>query len=442
MVTLKDKLSHLNYTQACRLLGSRGKQLILAGGKLDIDLFEQVRLNSKQFSMKLENATVAITLDSTKRRRLNIRCSDCSAACEHQGAALSLILEEKLSLGLSAPPPERIPIESLSEEALIKQAVDDRNQRAQTEKMRLKSMNPRQLWTDYIITSYASGKSYRIALRGWEFGESYCSCPDFRKNSIGTCKHILYALNKARRKFSKAVRKTPAEITEICVYLHYGRRLQLDLLVPEDLAPEIADYLAPFKGKRIQNIKKLIHGLRRVEGLGVPVTIYPDAEEHINQKLFQERVAETVAGIRKDPKNHPLRKTLLRTELLPYQLDGVAFAVGAGRAVLADDMGLGKTIQGIGVAELLSRHASVSKVLEICPASLKSQWRFEIERFSNRSSSLVLGSAKERSAQYDSESFFTVCNYEQVLRDFLSIERVRWDLIILDEGQRIKNWEA
>ena len=38
--------------------------------------------------------------------------------------------------------------------------------------------------------------------------------------------------------------------------------------------------------------------------------------------------------------------------------------------------------------------------------------------------------------------FFTVCNYEQVLRDFLCIERVKWDLIILDEGHRIKNWEA
>jgi SNF2 family DNA or RNA helicase len=120
-------------------------------------------------------------------------------------------------------------------------------------------------------------------------------------------------------------------------------------------------------------------------------------------------------------------------------LDGIAFAAGAGRAVLADDMGLGKTIQGVGVAELMSRHAAVSKVLVICPASLKSQWRIEIERFSHRSCQLILGSAKERPAQYDSDSFFTVCNYEQVLRDFLSIERVKWDLIILDEAQRIKN---
>src|SRR5437763_15917726 len=35
-----------------------------------------------------------------------------------------------------------------------------------------------------------------------------------------------------------------------------------------------------------------------------------------------------------------------------------------------------------------------------------------------------------------------ICNYEQVLHDILSIERVNWDLISLDEGQRIKNWEA
>ena len=44
--------------------------------------------------------------------------------------------------------------------------------------------------------------------------------------------------------------------------------------------------------------------------------------------------------------------------------------------------------------------------------------------------------------QYANDCFFTVCNYEQVLRDILAIEGVAWDLIILDEGQRIKNWES
>lgn len=442
MITLKDKLSHLSYTQACKLLGPQGKQLILEGGKYDVNLFEQITLNSERFSLSLENAEVSITLGDGNRQRLNLQCNVCSGSCAHQGAALSLILEEKLALGLSAPPPERVPMESLSEEVLVGQAVAERRERAQTEKMRLKSFNPRELWTDYVITNKASGKSYRIALRGWQPGESYCSCPDFRKNTLGTCKHIIHALDKVSKKFRKTVRETPAKNRGICVYLRYGRRLRLGILLPDDLEPGISKYLAPLRGKSIQNVKDLIRRIRRVEGLGADVTIYPDAEEYINHKLFQERMTETVAEIRKDPDNHPLRRSLLKTELLPYQLDGVAFAAGAGRAILADDMGLGKTIQGIGVAELLSCHISICKVLVICPASLKSQWRIEIKRFSKRSCQLVLGSAKERPAQYDSDNFFTICNYEQVLRDFLSIERVRWDLIILDEGQRIKNWEA
>ncbi len=127
---------------------------------------------------------------------------------------------------------------------------------------------------------------------------------------------------------------------------------------------------------------------------------------------------------------------------MPYQLDGIAFAVGAGRAILADDMGLGKTIQGIGVAALLKREANISRVLVVCPASLKSQWRSEIHKFSDFDCQLVIGASDSRAAQYDNDSFFTVCNYEQVLRDVLHIEAVPWDLIILDEGQRIKNWEA
>ena len=442
MLTLKDKLSHLSYVQACRLLGPQGKQLILEGGKYDIDPFEQVTLNNRRFSLNLSDARVDIFLDPQKNQRFNIQCSACPVVCEHQGAALSLILEEKLTLGLSAPPSERTPMESLSDEALVREALADRSQRAQSEKMRLRSLDPQNLWTDYILTSHVSGKSYRIALRGWELGESYCSCPDFRKNTLGTCKHIMYALARVNKKFTQSIKNTPAEINDICVYLRYGRQLQLRMLIPADLTPEISKLLKPYKNKAITDVKKLIRCIRRIENLDVSVIVYPDAEEYINHRLFQDRMAETVAAIRKNPKSHPLRQTLLKTELLPYQLDGVAFAAGAGRAILADDMGLGKTIQGIGVAELLHRHASVGKVLVICPASLKSQWRIEIKRFSNRDCQLILGSAKERPAQYDNGCFFTICNYEQVLRDFLSIERVRWDLIILDEGQRIKNWEA
>lgn len=142
MITLKDKLSHLSYTQACKLLGPQGKQLILEGGKYEIDVFEQVNFNNEHFRLDLNGAQVSISLDPQKLQRLNIHCSVCPGICQHQGAALSLILEEKLTLGLSAPPPERIPMESLSDESLVKEALADRTQRAQTEKMRLQSLDP------------------------------------------------------------------------------------------------------------------------------------------------------------------------------------------------------------------------------------------------------------------------------------------------------------
>jgi len=442
MRTLRDKLSHLSFLQAAKLLGPRGRELIMEGGKSDIDLYEQVTLNDQHFRLALEEAIVKIGLRNDKRQRFDLNCSVCNGACVHQGAALFLVLEEKLALGLSAPPPERTPIESLNEAALVAQAIAERRQRARDEKMRLKSMNSKQLWTDYVVTNLLSGKSYRLALRGWQPGESYCSCPDFRKNTLGTCKHILYALQRGRAKFSKATKNTPPIIQEICLYLRYGRHLELHLLLPDKLEAPIQSLLAPLKDKPIEDPKDLLQRIGQVERLGTSVTIYPDAEEYIQQLLFQKRMAAVTTEIRKNPAAHPLRKTLLKTELRPYQLDGIAFATGTGRAVLADDMGLGKTIQGIGVAELLSRHAAVAKVLIICPASLKSQWRKEIRRFSDRSVHLVLGSQKERPAQYAGDQFFTVCNYEQVLRDVLSIERVAWDLIILDEGQRIKNWEA
>jgi SNF2 family DNA or RNA helicase len=172
------------------------------------------------------------------------------------------------------------------------------------------------------------------------------------------------------------------------------------------------------------------------------VVVYPDAQEQLDLELNRLRLAGLVQEIRLDPKLHPLRKTLLRMELLPYQLDGIAFCAGAGRAILADDMGLGKTIQGVGTAELLAREIGISRVLVVCPASVKGQWKSEIERFCNRSVRVIVGSAASRAEEYQQTEFFTVCNYEQVVRDLRHIHEIPWDLVILDEGQRIKNWEA
>ncbi|MCJ8503180.1 SNF2-related protein [Desulfatitalea alkaliphila] len=139
--------------------------------------------------------------------------------------------------------------------------------------------------------------------------------------------------------------------------------------------------------------------MARIDKLGAKIILYPDAEEFIQQSLLRARMTAVAEEIRKDPEAHPLRRSLLKTKMRPYQLDGIAFAAGADRAILADDMGLDKTNQGISVVELLARQAPVSKVLIICPASVRSQWRSEILRFSDRSCDRVLGGAVQRAAQ-------------------------------------------
>lgn len=441
-LTLKDRLSHLNFTRAVKLLGPDGARLIRLGGGYEVNVEEQVFLGDDLFRLTLPNAVVTITLMADTPERLCWNCTSCDGVCEHVGAAFSLILEEKIALGLAAPPPEREPVASLSDEEAARRALAEREQRAHTERMHIRPTERDTLWTDYLVTNELSGRSYRVALRGWEAGDSYCSCPDFRKNTLGICKHVVRVQRFARKRFPPAVQRRPYMPAEPAVHLRYGAELELRLLTPPGLNGEAGRVLRPIAGGPIEDVADLMARLRRLEALGCPVTVYPDAEEYINQRLFQTRIESKMAEIRRNPARHPLRKELLKVELLPYQLDGIAFAVGAGRAVLADDMGLGKTIQAIGAAELLAREADIRKVLIICPASLKSQWRNEIERFCDRSCQLVIGGAKERPNVYSNDCFFTICNYEQVLRDLLAIERTRWDYIILDEGQRIKNWET
>ncbi|MBT6275425.1 MAG: DEAD/DEAH box helicase [Chromatiales bacterium] len=227
-----------------------------------------------------------------------------------------------------------------------------------------------------------------------------------------------------------------------CVYLSYGTRVAVRVGLPDDLAPATFALLKQYANRDVANVADLMVRLSQVEQAGTHVTVYPDAEEFIAQILFRERMQSLVREIRTAPDKHPLRRELLNIELLPYQLDGIAFAAGQGRSIIADEMGLGKTVQAIGVAELLARQAGIERVLVICPTSLKGQWRSEIHRFSGRTCQLIVGSADERATQYENDAFVTVCNYEQVLRDLRVIEAVAWDFIILDEAQRIKNWQS
>lgn len=192
-LTLTDKLSRLTFTQACELLGGpvEGKKLLYAGGKIPAEnLKEQVTLVGDMFRLSLpaEDAIVTITLRQDKVKRLLLNCDKCSETCVHMGTAMWTILESKVVLGLARAPEERKPVESLSEEQLIERAMTERQQRAKEEKMSVESANKAATtpWGDYVVTSRLSGKSYRVALRGTEPGDSYCTCPDYRTNTLGT----------------------------------------------------------------------------------------------------------------------------------------------------------------------------------------------------------------------------------------------------------------
>jgi|GEM_PF-2400950 len=223
-LTLKDRLSRLTFAQACKLLGPDAGQLIRTGGKHEISIDEQVYLGDDLFRLSMNGAVVTITPMAAARQRLHWNCTRCDGACEHVGAAFSLILEEKVPLGLAAPPAERVPIESLGEDDLLTLAIAQREERSRKERMTVRSTNPKALWTDYLVTSAVSGRTYRVALRGWEPGDSYCTCPDFRKNTLGICKHVLTVqrredtlssrhaptpLRAARLRRASAVRKNP-----------------------------------------------------------------------------------------------------------------------------------------------------------------------------------------------------------------------------------------
>ncbi len=446
IITFRDRLSRLTFYRACQLLGKEGAKLIQQGGKWNVEDWEdQVYLRGDLFRLKLTSeSVVTITAMAEARDRLHWRCTSCETLCAHVGAAFSLILEEKTALGLAAPPPERALMETLSDEELLAEALSQRAERAKSERMRFKAVEAdgKSPWGDYLVTSAASGKTYRVALRGEEPGVSYCSCPDFRTNTLGTCKHVMHLLLKLRKKVPARSFRRPYRRRETSVSLKYGDELELRVETPEKVEPQVSKAIGPFRVSSAANVQDLVRCISQLEHAGHDVTIYPDAQEFIQQQLHRQRIENVVGEIRNDPAGHALRGELLKIELLPYQLDGIAFAAGAGRAILADDMGLGKTIQGIGLAELLVREAGIRRVLVVCPASLKSQWRGEIERFSDRTCQLIAGSTASRSTQYQNDALFTICNYEQVLRDIQFVEKTPWDLIILDEGQRIKNWEA
>ena len=130
--------------------------------------------------------------------------------------------------------------------------------------------------------------------------------------------------------------------------------------------------------------------------------------------------------------------------LLPYQLDGVRALIERPAVLLADDMGLGKTVQVIAALRILIHQRRVRSALAVVPAGLITQWRGELARWAPELRvSTVYGEPSERTWRWRTPAHLFLTSYETLRMDFTGNPHApvarQWDLVILDEAQRIKN---
>ena len=125
-----------------------------------------------------------------------------------------------------------------------------------------------------------------------------------------------------------------------------------------------------------------------------------------------------------------------------YQWEGVAFLYRSRAALLADEMGLGKTVQAsVALALLLNTRNDINRAFVVAPASLTTNWMSELATWApSLTVRRVLGDSQNREAFYLLPIPVLVSSYEQVRQDGLDrIPSHSFDIVILDEAQRIKN---
>lgn len=130
----------------------------------------------------------------------------------------------------------------------------------------------------------------------------------------------------------------------------------------------------------------------------------------------------------------------------PYQLKGIAFLMPRHAALIADEMGLGKTAQVIIALRLLFHGGMIRNALIVCPKPLVINWTREMKLWAEDVPyEIITGDAKTRTFLWQSSKCpVKLVNYEVLTRDaeIIADEKVHFDVVALDEAQRIKNRES
>jgi len=322
-----------------------------------------------------------------------------------------------------------------------------RRQFGREQRFVLKNLGDNKIFSEFEVRNPQKKTAYQVRVRGNQPGENYCTCPDFATNTLGTCKHIEFVLATLERKRGAAAAlKAGYQPRYSEVFLHYGSRREVRFRPGSDcpvslarLAPQFFDAegvllpeaYAPFDDF-VAQAREQEPDMRCGDDVLGFIAEVRDAEER--RRLVAEAFPQGI--------HSPAFQDMLKVSLYDYQREGALFAARAGRCLLGDEMGLGKTVQAIAVAEIMARLYGVARVLVICPTSLKYQWQREVERLVDRTTEVVGGPRERRELGFATDSFFKFTNYDAVHADLDLIEHWSPDLVILDEAQRIKNWET
>ena len=148
---------------------------------------------------------------------------------------------------------------------------------------------------------------------------------------------------------------------------------------------------------------------------------------------------------------------MLMAQLKEYQLKGLNWLATLYEqginGILADEMGLGKTVQSISLlAYLAETHDIWGPFLVVAPLSTLHNWQQELTRFvpslkalpywgnvKDRATLRKFWSKKEISYNKDAPFHVLITSYQLVTQDQQYFQRVKWQYMILDEAQNIKN---
>ncbi len=326
------------------------------------------------------------------------------------------------------------------EQELLKRRI-----RAKEETFRISNCFPEHpVFSNFSVKS-GSGLTYSVEIRRLQHREFDCTCTDFRINGLGSCKHVEAALLHLKHRHHAAFEQA---LSEPSSHIDIVPDVSVNLLrVERNLGKMPPSLRVHFNADGLQNkavdSSELVGRLKRSRSryIRLSQTVEPwlDHQEIDRERKASRRDYETgiITG------HHPEHVTL--SPLYPYQREGMLHLAFKERALLADEMGLGKTIQAIAACALLHHLGKARRVLVVSPASLKTEWEEQIRKFTTLTQRLVFGGPAQRVALYQDPKppFFTICNYEQILRDSLNINTyLRPDIIVLDEAQRIKNWAS